>query len=1125
MNDNVWKLLQIEPTTNQTLIKKAYASQSRIFHPEENPEEFMRLREAYNLAMNWAEKSADEEKSAQEQNRESVRDKEPEQTREPIRDEVPKQDRDLAPDEEIPHFVFRRDSGEPNPYRESEAYRAFLAVYKKENQKNWKLWTEYITSSDFLSVSQEEEFCALIEETVREKESEFRPGQEFIKSLYTAYCFTAISAGGYDGGELRQFRQEQNTYMVPEPILVIARAYPIPRKMTGNDYTMRAAFSNYYHLKALAEGIGWTDQSMRSLRLVLERYIPAYIKDNYTGNEMAEYARHPLGLRLLNYFFDTAQLIEECYQTAWETLGLKQAVMGRNKLLYGRLREICLEKCPELNEGEAAGFFDLNGAFTAYVEHEEGDPQQEEAAVKKFFEREDLKRALCNRRYVETRVLTCWIGFRRSPVFLRYLRTFYESDMTVPCARQVLQSIAQAEEDRRIFQQNTEDTAASASDEFISVNYRPFLRYWLNTAFRDFQDLGIYLQRQFPYSYEWAGRLFGTEEDREMVSVSRRISLNGTYLVNAHQGAQEDIEIEVRMHLYYVEYRMNGREMFRPFLSYEKIAALKAEELLLLLPMAVPAGDKSESYLYNVGISSENRELSEKLQRQLAETALPAENRTKVAEYLSKALMQRFFDMSQAKDDVLPLTIYQETRDTLYCAKWWQNERRMSVYVEQGQSGLMRHSSEVYDYIEEEQQAVALGKELLKQLIAPSSIDCSCMEKLPETVYVTEPAVPVRVLENEDITIDTLNGLLEQFAKGKLNRVEFSFAPNRWELKAEEVESYSRKRALVFLKQDKEYTCFYFDDTKYLFYAFYKKNNRIDVASNEYISLTHKNLPQQCIFDSFDSIQCNLKQILLMACNVEAFQKTGSVPLQSDCGWRNAWGGVFIQNRRVKYNLAKQELGKFPLERAYNSEKQPMLLDQDAETLNRHPLELEQRAQNGAVNITQIDGKRKTLFTEAMKRFFQGDLVWLRLSWDVSPDEYRKYFAPQYFEDILVRRMGKPMQCHIVLQRDEDRYTMLCLQDLAEKAEYCVADIRTYMNVESKYPKENFLGKTMPAYLIHKNPVPLRNQLDLLLDHMECLLPITRRFAEFAEEKPGKTRDYDAIKTEFLYFFSAIGYT
>lgn len=1105
MNGNIWKLLQIEPTGDQSEIKKAYAAQSRICHPEENPQEFMRLREAYQLAMEWAEQAEDnifpeEEQSSSQAGAEKRRFREDEGTEQDGIFPEGQEEEELPL---IPHFVFQKDAGGPNPYRESEAYHNFLKIYKKENQKNWKLWTEYITSPEFLSVSLEEEFCALLEETVREKESEFRPGQEFIKSLYTAYCFTAIDAGGY-GEDTLQFRQEQNGCEVPEPVLAIARSCPVPRRLTGNDYTMKMAFSNYYHLWSLARGAGradWSDQSMRSLRQVLDRYVPAYIKDSYNGGAMPEHARHPLGLKLLNYFFDTAELSRECYQTAWETLGLKQAVMGRDKLLYGRLREICLERYPDLNEEETGSFLELNKMYGSFVERAY-DPEQEEAAVKSFFEREDLKKALCNRRYVETIVLTDWIGFRRSAVFLRYLRAFYEENRTAPCSGEVLKAIERAEEYRRIFQQNDEDTEAPASPELAGVSYRPFLRYFLNTAFRDFLELDPYLKRQLPNSPEWAERLFVSEGSGEITPIRRRIALDGT-------------EIEVLLYLHYVEYRLNGEEMFRPFIPYEKAASLETEELLLLLPAAYAAGGRGQG---EVTYMKYKRQLAQELGERLAETALPSENRAEIAKMIGSELLDRFGEIQRAEDRgaALPLTVYRETRDTLYCAKWRPEEGRMSLYVEEGSSGLMCHSSQTYDYFEDDRQAAAEAIELLEQMISPAALDMSCMERLPETVYLSGSGASERKLDGQEIAAEALGGLLEQFARGEMNRLEFSFAPDRWELKAEEVETYSRKRSLVFLKKEQGYSCLYFDDTKYLFYAFTRRNSSIGTAGAEYISLTHKKLPKQGVFDTFDSIWCNLGPILTMASKADGFKRADSVAFRNDCVWRDAWCGVFIQNRRVKYNLAKQELGSFPLERAYNSELQPVLLDQEQGILNSHPMELEQRTIDGTASIIRVNGIRKPLFTEAMKLFFKGDIVRVRLSWEVSPEDYRSCFAAGIFEDLLARRAGKPMQSHIVLQREEDRYTLLCLQDLGEKAEYYVADTRAYMDVEGRYPKESFQGKTLPAYLIHRDPVILRNRLDLLLDHMECLLPVTRRFAEFAGEKPGKERDYAAVRAEFI---------
>ena len=50
----IWNELEIEPTNDRRAIKRAYAKKSRLCHPEEKPEEFRRLHEAYRLALELA---------------------------------------------------------------------------------------------------------------------------------------------------------------------------------------------------------------------------------------------------------------------------------------------------------------------------------------------------------------------------------------------------------------------------------------------------------------------------------------------------------------------------------------------------------------------------------------------------------------------------------------------------------------------------------------------------------------------------------------------------------------------------------------------------------------------------------------------------------------------------------------------------------------------------------------------------------------------------------------------------------------------------------------------------------------------------------------------------------------
>ncbi len=50
---DIWNTLGIEPTTDKKAIKKAYAAKARIIHPEEKPDEFRLLYEAYQLALGY----------------------------------------------------------------------------------------------------------------------------------------------------------------------------------------------------------------------------------------------------------------------------------------------------------------------------------------------------------------------------------------------------------------------------------------------------------------------------------------------------------------------------------------------------------------------------------------------------------------------------------------------------------------------------------------------------------------------------------------------------------------------------------------------------------------------------------------------------------------------------------------------------------------------------------------------------------------------------------------------------------------------------------------------------------------------------------------------------------------
>lgn len=51
---DIWSILGIEPTEDIKLIKKAYAKQLKIYHPEDDAEGFQKLREAYDAALKYS---------------------------------------------------------------------------------------------------------------------------------------------------------------------------------------------------------------------------------------------------------------------------------------------------------------------------------------------------------------------------------------------------------------------------------------------------------------------------------------------------------------------------------------------------------------------------------------------------------------------------------------------------------------------------------------------------------------------------------------------------------------------------------------------------------------------------------------------------------------------------------------------------------------------------------------------------------------------------------------------------------------------------------------------------------------------------------------------------------------
>ena len=62
-NEKIWQILGIEPTSDVDQIRDAYRARLVETNPEDNPEGFMALKEAYDTALSLAENTGSDEKT------------------------------------------------------------------------------------------------------------------------------------------------------------------------------------------------------------------------------------------------------------------------------------------------------------------------------------------------------------------------------------------------------------------------------------------------------------------------------------------------------------------------------------------------------------------------------------------------------------------------------------------------------------------------------------------------------------------------------------------------------------------------------------------------------------------------------------------------------------------------------------------------------------------------------------------------------------------------------------------------------------------------------------------------------------------------------------------------------
>ncbi len=1074
MND-FWNLLDIEPTQDISAIKRAYAKKARTCHPEEDPEGFLELREAYQAALDYAEGNTGT----------------PEPAIEPDGGEADDKGWNLCDHPPV------QEEG-PNPYENHEAVQKFLELYTGKQRKNPALWLDYFTSDIFLNVAWERRFTALLLEYVTQLEAEYPVPRAFLNWLCVAYQFSVIRAEylNPDGSERTEFQfqiQKDAQFDGQEFVFEIATKGPAPKQKKNNELALFYSFTEYHCLIRMAEHNIWSEEDVGLFSQIIGRYAASYITDKCRQSPDMDYERHPAGLRLMSHFFRREGLPEELYRIAWQKLDLKTALMGRAKILYGTMRDLVLERFPELAGEQKTNYSKLRTDFLNYAvstcKHKgenaratPGDIQRTDA----FFAREDFQKALSDRRMVEEELLHTWVSETCCDYYLQRIIQFYTEHEAAPCAQQVIDRAREMLKAQALADRLRRDRETEASEGAVTVRSAPFFRHWLNTGFYQARDpetgrrLLDYLNSELPYLPEWSRKLL--EEAKKGIAPK------------IFTCAIDGDTIEVRFHLRYQEFLLNQTPVYRPCIPWERVAPLRdLNAFFFLLPISVTTYDQYEP-------------VKKELMRRLTDTAAPEDGREFIAACLAERVcglpMPGEAGLGQEWDDeeyepevcslppesLLPFEMFAEDTDHLYGCEWSEQSRALFLF-EQLPTGRQLLRDGLHEDVNNAQSAVALAQLLLKETLCPPELPVDELANLPDAVY-SKPDFNV-VCRDKDappfwsnqteligdaITREKLLELLELFFSNRVERLELSW---RGTIPVGEEQDYEPRRSLVLLKGGGGYACLYFDDFQAQSYALLEKPElygKMNCPSN-FVPFRQGKLFSDVFHRNLSSIRRRLEEI---------FSQVG---WPNNVGPRGIWSyAVNVTHGRHKYNLDKQMLGGFPAERAHNRADAPFYF-------SIYPCSAACVDGEGGVETLMVGESERPRLQKLLAQFLREECPKLRLTWG--------------------KKAGRRQ--HIVLLQDGGRFLMVWLQEEKQTAEYHVADVGTYMDVEGKkYPKDTFQGRTTPAYLIHDGVTSLRNALELLLAHMDEPSIVTGKFAEYASENPVKPRPYGTLWTELV---------
>lgn len=941
-----WEILGIEPTTDKSVIKRAYASVAKKYHPEQYPEEFLNLRNAYESAMDYASGgSGGFIVRSEPQNAISIPQKTEKTNAEEIcqaeqAEEINEKEQEIS---ESGYWDLSK-LGEQSEVDCTEAFAQFLDLYKSGKRNDAKQWYIYFTSPSFLEVWREESFTTMMWNAVLENMEEYPINKTFAKCLNAVYgCFVYAP---------QSFTEIQyNNHVLFDGFANIEKILELSGnigKMTQNDLSMFISFCEYRLLVSFAEENQWSDTIKMQAEYIFQRYVMSYIKERCTQKSYSDVERCYLGIRLITNYIRKYELPEDIYQYIWKIYSLESAVNGRSKLYYGDIREIVSHKSKTPTENHKK-IFDLYYVYQRNL----AENKLEMHMIDDIFSLPETEKMLKDRHFIYD-TLFYWMAMPHHIAFLERLHDFYTQNENVFKSKEILASI-----ERRVKEVQAENVLkedeADQNYSLCTINHRPFLRYWLNIGFYRAINFSNVLKRSLLFSEEWA-RCFAEQKHRLLLLQYKNKA------------------VQIKFHRKYAEYVYGGRVIYKPFIQWYALENIEDDTVFfLLLPAVIPFVDDEKTYDMVLAC----------IKKHLKNVTLTEETITQLSEGIIKMLFcgrflgEEIDDEEAVNDyDCNASEIYKESETELYVCRWSKYRHTLCFYEQKPYYRDFMPNG-IYENILTETDAVSLARELLTAQCAKIVADISYLRIMPEYMSIQPYGAKAEIRAGEKITEDAILDALDRFSQGSIRRMELKWL----------------QEEVVLINADDKCACFWFHDKKYTTCKLLYNAEVYCTVDSKYVTYSPFLLGKLADYEIFRS-----PRLLVMKLCPLLFQFGEGNLIETKVNGMFVWSqSVYLYGKYDAYLVDKMKFGDYPPERIitdFNKRRKFII--------PKFPAFMEAVRENGEKQKTVLKPITKDQLQMTLQMYLQGSVKYLHLCWDIKQED--NLFQTHLF---LLHKKGK----------------------------------------------------------------------------------------------------------------------